>query len=54
MALKYYHKAFLLNPYDDEIKNAFLSQFETKKEAIQFISQHTKYISENIIKAVEK
>ena len=53
MALKYYHKAFLLNPSDDEIKVCFLSQFETKQDAIQFILQHTKYISANVIKAIE-
>ena len=53
MALKYYHKSLLLNPSDNEIKEAFLSQFETKEDAIQFILQHTKYISANVIKAIE-
>ena len=53
MALKYYHKSLLLNPLDDEIKEVFLSQFETKENAIQFILQHTKYISANLIKAIE-
>ena len=53
MALKYYHKALLINPSDNEIKEAFLAQFQTKEEAIQFILQHTKYISENIIKSIE-
>jgi tetratricopeptide (TPR) repeat protein len=53
-ALKYYYKAFLINPSDEEIAGAFICQFNSKQEIKDFIIQHTAFIREDIIKVVEE
>ncbi len=53
-ALKYYYKAFLINPSDKEIVDTFISQFNSKQEVKDFIVSHSTFIRENIIKAVEE
>ena len=53
-AFKYYYKAFLINPSDDEIADTFISQFNSKQEVKDFIVSHSTFIREDIIKVVEE
>ena len=53
-ALKYYYKAFLINPSDNEIADTFISQFNSKQAVKDFILSHSTFIREDIIKVIEE
>lgn len=48
-AIKYYHKAFLLNPENKEISDKFICSFDSVQQAFQYMIKHTKKINNTII-----
>ena len=48
-AIKYYHKAFLLNPENKEISDKFINSFDSCQQAFQYMITHTKKVNDTII-----
>jgi hypothetical protein len=54
LARKYYYKAFLLNPLDDEISDKFINSFSSYKQAEYYVLSNTVRLNDNIYKTLQK
>ncbi len=53
-ALQYYHKAFLLNPKNEEISGKFISCFVSSRQAFQYLLKHTKKINSAVVSVFQQ
>lgn len=54
LARRYYYKAFLLNPLDDEIAYKFINSFDSADKAKDFVLLNTVRLNDNIYDAFQK
>ncbi|MFA7074066.1 MAG: hypothetical protein WC234_02620 [Endomicrobiaceae bacterium] len=54
LARRYYYKAFLLNPLDDEIAYKFINSFDSADKAKDYVLLNTARLNDNIYNAFQK